>query len=283
MSLGLLASFVAARPPAGGDAGSVGKAEELYQHTQFGPALALLNQHSTDANELSLIGRIYYMQGEYRQATDFLAKALEADPGNSRTADWLGRAWGLRAQNSGLSAASYAVKARDSFEKAVQLDPKNLDALSDVFEFYLQAPGFMGGGLDKAAKVAEQTAGIDAADGDEMRARIAAKRKDYAGAEQLMRRAAEASPKKVGHLLALADFLAGQGRDQESDALFIKAEHDFPGVPNVWYAHASALVHHNRNLSQAKELLEKYLQAPLTADDPSRRDAQKLLKKASGG
>jgi hypothetical protein len=36
----------------------------------------------------------------------------------------------------------------------VQLNPRNMDALSDLFEYYLEAPGFMGGGLDKAAGVA---------------------------------------------------------------------------------------------------------------------------------
>ena len=37
------------------------------------------------------------------------------------------------------------------FEKSVELDGKNLEAINDLFSYYLEAPGFLGGGLDKAA------------------------------------------------------------------------------------------------------------------------------------
>jgi Tfp pilus assembly protein PilF len=140
----------------------------------------------------------------------------------------------------------------------------------------------MGGGLDKAAKVAEQIAAIDPAEGLAKRANIAEKKKDPASAEQAFRHAVETAPKKVGYQLELARFLARQGRHEESDAVFQKAEHDFPSVPKVWFAHAEVLVHQNRNLSDAKRLLEKYKQASLTSDDPPKQAAQKLLERAGG-
>lgn len=264
-------------------AGEVAKAEELYRATQYGPALALLDRDSSLASELDLIGRIYYMQGDYRLAVDFLTKALEADPKNGKYADWLGRAWGRRAESGGLSAAGYASKARGYFEQAVQLDPKNEEALSDIFDYYLQAPGFLGGGVGKAAKVADEIGAFDPADGDAKRASIAEKKKDYSRAEDLLRRAVEAAPKQVGYRVALAEFFARRGRDAESDALFAKVEQDFPNVPKVWFAHAGMLIRQKRNLSDAKRLLEKYLQATITPDDPPKRDAEKLLERASAG
>ena len=36
-------------------------------------------------------------------------------------------------------------------------------------------------------------------------------------------------------------------------------------------------------LETARELLERYLASPLTPDDPSRADAQKLLRQTAGG
>jgi tetratricopeptide (TPR) repeat protein len=263
---------------------NVTKAEELYGTTEFGEALALLDKHSSDASELDLIGRIYFMMGDFHQATDFLSKALDADPKNSRYADWLGKAWGRRAETANpLSAAGYASKTRQHFEQAVQLDPKNKEALSDLFEYYLQAPSIMGGGIDKAAHVSEQIAALDPAEGYATRARIAEKKKDYADAEQALRHAAEADPKHAAHRVELAQFLASQGRSEESDAAFQQVEHDFPNVPSVWFAHAEVLVRQKRNLSEAKRLLEKYRQAPLTADDPPKREAEKLLARASTG
>ena len=56
---------------------------------------------------------------------------------------WLGRIYGEKASRVGfLSAAGLAKKVRTSFERAVQLDPKNWEARVDLAEFYLQAPSW---------------------------------------------------------------------------------------------------------------------------------------------
>ena len=76
-------------------------------------------------------------------------------PWNRGNADynlWLGRAYGRRAEISLqlITAPGFATKARQYFERSAQLNPYNLDAQSDLFEYYLEAPGFLGGGFDKA-------------------------------------------------------------------------------------------------------------------------------------
>jgi hypothetical protein len=43
----------------------------------------------------------------------------------------------------------------------VQLNPKNTQALSDVFDYYLQAPAVLGGSYDKAGTVAEKMWAVD--------------------------------------------------------------------------------------------------------------------------
>ena len=35
------------------------------------------------------------------------------------------------------------------FERAVALDPANREAVGDLFDYYLGAPGFLGGGANK--------------------------------------------------------------------------------------------------------------------------------------
>ena len=49
------------------------------------------------------------------------------------------------------------------------------------------------------------------------------------------------------------------------------------------YARADTYIQQGRNLDTARQLLKRYLQAELLPDDPPRADAEKLLKKASGG
>jgi hypothetical protein len=41
-------------------------------------------------------------------------------------------------------------------------------------------------------------------------------------------------------------------------------------------------IENHRNLEQARGLLEEYLHASLTPDDPPREEAEKLLRRAGG-
>ena len=80
---------------------------------------------------------------------------MAAEPGNSEYALWLGRAFGRRAETSSPSPPRATPPRRASISRRPsQLNPKNLEALSDLFEYYLEAPGFLGGGFDKAQAMA---------------------------------------------------------------------------------------------------------------------------------
>ena len=263
--------------------GSLNRAEELYQRTDYDGSLALLDKNTQDAAANFLIARDYYMQGELKKATDFLQKATAEQPDSADYMDWLGRAFGKRAETSSmLTAPGYATKARQAFERAVELDPKNSDALADLFDYYLNAPGFMGGGFEKALAIADKTAAIDPAEGFYEKAKLAQKRKEYSAAEVHLRQAIAAAPHQVGHLVSLAKFLANQGRTQESDQVFLEAQKLNPNAPSVWYARADVLVEQKRDLEEARALLQKYMRASLTPDDPPKQEALRLLKQAGG-
>ena len=87
----------------------------------------------------------------------------------------------------------------------------------------------------------------------------------------------------MGRLIDLARFFGKQGRYQESEQAFRKAEKVAPNNPRLMYARANLYVEQGRNLDTARQLLQRYLQAQLTPDDPPRSEAEKLMKKASGG
>ncbi len=89
------------------------------------------------------------------------------------------------------------------------------------------------------------------------------------------------APHEVGHMITLAKFLANQGRTRESDAVFAAAEKAHPAAPGVWFARADTLIKSKRNLDEAKNLLEKYVQATITVDDPPKEEAARLLKQVS--
>ena len=271
-------ALLAAAPP------DVRRAQDLYNRTEYKASLQILaGVASPDAKIHSLMGQDYFMLGEYKKATDHFHQAFTLEPANSEYAHWLGRTYGRRAETSSpFTAPGNASKARQYFERAVELDPRNGEALNDLFDYYLQAPGFLGGGFDKASEVAKRIAALDPAEGHFAQAQLADKRKQFAAAEQQLRRAMELAPRQVGRVLDLARYLARHGQYQESEAIFQQAEKLAPNSPKVIFARARTYVEAKRNLDQAKVLLKRYLESKLTPDDPSREEAQKLLRKAEG-
>ena len=261
------------------------RAEELYQHTDYKASLAMLREVSPpNSAAYCLMGQDFFMLGDYKKATDAFERAFTLEPSNSVYAHWLGRSFGRRAETSSpFTAPANASKARQYFERAVTLDPSNEEALNDLFDFYLQAPGFLGGGYDRAEQVAKRIAQQNEAEGHFALAQLADKRKQFDTAEEQLRRAMEKAPKQVGRVLDLARYLAKRGRFEESEAVFDKAESMEPNAPKVFFARARTYIEHKRNLDKAKDLLMKYVRSNnLTPDDPPREEAEHLLKQISG-
>ncbi len=260
------------------------KAENLYRRTDYVASLEQIRASGlTSGKAYFLMGRDRYMLGDYKKATEALERAFAMEPGNAEYALWLGRSFGRRAEVAmPLMAPKYAGKARAYFEQAVALDPMNEAALSDLFDYYLEAPGFLGGGFDKAEQIAQRISERNPAQGHLAQAELAERRKEFDTAEEQLRRAIDLAPREVSRVLDLARYLAKQGRIAESEAAFDQAEKLAPNSPEVRFARAKTYIEQKRNLDEAKRLLSQYLESNLTPNDPSRQQAEKLLKEASG-
>ena len=105
--LGTAGLLVAASP-------ELERARNLYDLTAFDQSVRVLEAIPTkNAAVYDLMGRDYYMQGEYKRATEALEKALAAEPRDALHALWLGRAYGRRAESSSMFAApGLAARAR---------------------------------------------------------------------------------------------------------------------------------------------------------------------------
>jgi tetratricopeptide (TPR) repeat protein len=263
-------------------AGELDRAQQQFQHAQYRQVIDTVSPLTSARNPvaLTLTGKAWFMLAEYKKSSDAFEHAVAAGP-SSENYHWLGKAYGRRAETSSpLSAPFLASKARQCFEKAVQLDETNSEAMNDLFSYYLEAPGFLGGGLDKAQAIAERMKALDPVEYHYDLAQVAEKRKEFKTAEFHFRSAFEMAPRSVGRAIDLARFLSNQGRDQESEVIFAQAEKIAPNTPRLLFERASAYVRAKRNLGTAKELLQRYLQAPLTPDDPPRAEAERLLRQA---
>jgi Flp pilus assembly protein TadD len=258
-----------------------GRANNLYQRTEYQQSLAVLQAlPDKDAAALQLMGQDFFMLGEYKKATETFEKAVALDPNNPQLLHWLGRTYGRRAETANpFAAPGLAAKTRQMFEKSVELDPTNKDALGDLLDFYLEAPGFLGGGVHKAEQLAQMILKEDQAEGHYAQGIVADKKKEYDRAEQQFRRAAELAPRQVGRILVLARYLASHDRVKESDALFEQAARMAPNSPRVMFDRATMYIKEKRDLDTARKLLERYVQSPLTPDDPPRERAEAMLRK----
>lgn len=265
-------------------ASDLDRARVLYARAEYRQAVELLKNspEGRTPEGLWLAGRAWYQLGDYKKAVDALEKLVQARPQDSDAWLWLGRAWGRRAETSNmLVAPSYASRSRQCFEKAVALNPRNAEALNDLFTYYLEAPGFLGGGVDKAEALVAKIRAIDPAEAEYALAQIAEKRRQYESAEAHLRRAVELAPRQVGRIIDLARFLVRRGRLQEAEKTFDEAQAVAPDSPRVLFARAESYLRAGRK-AEARKLLEQYLKAELTPEDPPREEALRLLAKLGG-
>ena len=157
-----LVSLLAAEP----DPAALKTAEELYNQHKLLRAQqafeALATTNPSDANIQFFLGQISLQREEGEKAVAYMEKAVALSPNSSRMHLALGDAYGLSAQKAGfMSQLGLARKCRGEYEKAVETDPRNIEARWGLMEYYVQAPSIVGGGMDKARVQAQEIKKLD--------------------------------------------------------------------------------------------------------------------------
>jgi tetratricopeptide (TPR) repeat protein len=132
----------------------------LYKAHKYPDARVAFQDLSTaepaNAKARYYLGRIAMKRNDSADAIAQFERAVSLDPANSDYYAELGGAYGSAAGKASLlDQLSYARKCRAALEKAVELNPDNLDARRGLVDYYRQAPGFLGGGVLKAYAQAE--------------------------------------------------------------------------------------------------------------------------------
>jgi cytochrome c-type biogenesis protein CcmH/NrfG len=240
--------------------------------------LGKINASPHDAESYNYLCRAYFMVGEWDPGIAACEKAVSFDPDNSEYHSRLGRIYGEKADHSSfVSAARLAGKVRNEFEAAVRLSPKSVDARADLADFYLEAPGIVGGGKDKAEAQALEIAKLDPAQAHRVEARIAEKKKDYAAAENEYRLAIQVSGGKAGTWLNLARFYRHAGRFDEMEDALKHATAPEMNRPDLLMGAAEMLINAGRYLPEATQLLRRYLSSGATVEDAPVFKAHYLL------
>jgi tetratricopeptide (TPR) repeat protein len=261
--LSLFSFFLVLRP-----AYAISSPKDLLAAGRVDEAIQALQQqiaHSPlDAESNNLLCRAYFMIEEWDPAIAACERARNLDPQNSLFHLWLGRVYGEKADRAGfLSAASLAKKVRISFERSVELDPKDWQARTDLAQFYIEAPAIVGGGKDKAQAQADAIMPLNPAMSHWVAARIAEKDKDPVSAEREYRAAIAASHSGTRAWVDLAIFLRHANRLDEMVHALHTLESSPVDRPESLMDGASVLLRAGRDYPLAVRLLHQYLSSPV--------------------
>jgi len=264
--------FLLLMPPL--SASVVDSARDMLAAGRIDDVITTLNVHLSyapaDAESSNLLCRAYIAIEEWDRAESSCKRAIALDPRNGRYHRWLGHVYGEKADHANfLSAFSLAGKTREELERAVQLNPNDIDARSDLAEFYFEAPGIVGGGQDKARAQARIMAAKDPAREHWVYAHIAEKNHDSATAEREYRRMIEASNGDSEAWLSLALFYRHQKRFDDMERTLIRASQAPMSKPDVLVDVAQNLYRTGRNPALAIELLRRYLASGPVEEAPA--------------
>ena len=253
----LIASLTASVADSARDMLAAGRIDEAI--TELNGRLSTV---PADAESSNLLCRAYFALEDWDRAESSCRKAVSLDPDSSRFHLWLGRVYGEKADRSNfLAAAGLAGRVRGEFERAVQLNPKDVDARLDLAEFYLAAPGIVGGGEQKAREQAQSIATENPAREHWVYARIAEQKKDAATAEREYHQYIDLSKGDAEAWLNLALFLRRQKRFDEMEQAIVKLSQSPMPKLDVLVEASGILYRADRSYPFAVELLRRYLAA----------------------
>lgn len=226
------------------------------------------------------LGQSHLAENDYDPAIEQLTRATELDPTNAHYALALGRAQGRKARDAGLIAQiSLAKRAREGFERAVELDQDLLEARLDLVEFYGRAPSMMGGGVDKAEAQVEEIANRDSAIGHQARAVLhrVLGRADEAVSEYQI--ALAATPHLVPAHLDLATLLLELDRYGEAAQATTELLGREPDSKLALHLLGRIAAEGAVELGPGATSLQRYLELEVCDEDPEHADALLLLGK----
>jgi tetratricopeptide (TPR) repeat protein len=217
-----------------------------------------------------LLAKSYLELQEHDPAIKSAERAVAIDAKNSTYHEWLGRAYGEKADHaSWFTAISFAKKTRKEFETAVQLDERNFSARQALIEFDCSAPGMVGGGEEKALPQIKQLAAMDAAEGHFAAGNCRRQKKDLAAADEEFAKALESNPKSAELIFDIGDHAVKHSQPERLLAVADAGERVAPSDPRVEFYRGVALVLKKENLAEAERLLSEYAKnAPTRSSYP---------------
>jgi tetratricopeptide (TPR) repeat protein len=292
------------------------EAERLIGAGHWKRARALVEagarQHPGDALTAFLLSQIRNAFGDRESPLPLAERAVALDGAVAKYHRQVAEAVGVMAQHAGwLQQFVLARRFRHEIDTALAQDPRDLQALGDLMEFYLVAPGLVGGDKDKARAMAERIAAVDRVRGFSAQARLAEANGETGKVDLMLHKAVEAGPGSYRARVALAAWLLSRGNLEEAraqaaeaartdgtrvdayavlaavyanhnqtgelEAVLATAEQQVPDDLLPYYRSAEAFLASGHNLARAERYLRRYLSAEPEGNEPTLSEAHRKL------
>ncbi len=237
----------------------------------------IIDKDDKNAEAFFLLGKMNMALREFEDASDAFEEAVELNKGSSEYHFWLGRAYGLDAMESSfITKAILAPKIKKQFEIAVALDGNNIGARVALAQYYLQAPGIMGGDVDKALEQGEELLKLDEINGRTILAQVYQRKEQNDLAEKQYNLLLEKygnDKKYAGIYNAYGYWLLSQEKVNEAIAAFKKQIELVPERANAYDSLGDAY----KKAGKIKLAIEQYKKA--LEIDPNFKTSKNELEK----
>lgn len=249
--------------------------------------------------------------GDRNTPLQFAEKAVSLEPGTAKYHRQVAEILGFVAQKSNsLQQLLLSRRFRREIDSALTLDPRDAQALRDLMEFYILAPGIIGGDSDKARETADRIVAVDPVSGALARSRLAVFHNKPREARSVLEHAPEFGPSSYLIRTALADLCLSaeppdlsaaefhssealkldrnrvqawtllaraqtlRARWADLDTTLADASIAVPDDPSPWFRAADEILLHGSDPSRAERYLRTYLSQPPEGNAPVAADAR---------
>lgn len=222
--------------------------QDLIDGGHFKRLRALVaTRNPNDPETLILTAAVKHIWGDLDAAEELAERAVAADPKNARYHFRMAMIEGEKAQKASvIHQLGLARRFRKEAEATLALDPNHVRALHFMIDFYMQAPGIVGGDKAKALAFADRLMKIDPAEGYRAQATLARYDKQAGSIEELLRKAVEVRPANYDARMALGDWCASHKQFEEAERHAREAVRLRPDRALPYGLLAAVLVHQDK-------------------------------------
>jgi tetratricopeptide (TPR) repeat protein len=200
------------------------KAEKLFLSKNYEQSKVLfenyLNNNPNNLKTLEYLGDIEGQFKSWDKAIYYYKKLKLIKPTEANYYYKYGGVLGMKAKSSNkFKALGMISEVKLSFEKAISLNPKHIEARVALVELYLQLPGIVGGSEKKALLYANEIAQISAVDGYLSKGHIAEYFGRYKEAEVKYKKAVEISKSKNSYQILANLYKNKMGQPEKAKSI----------------------------------------------------------------